>query len=105
MISQRFLAVAVTTGLALATAAHAQAPTMDKLHDALRLTPAQEGAWRTFQDANRDAALQAQHQSASQLMPTLNAPRRVDLSIALMQSDLAAMQRRGAALKTFYATL
>ena len=52
-----------------------------------------------------DPAETARQRNTAAMMPTLNGPRRVDLSIAAMQADLEALKRRGAALKVFYATL
>jgi periplasmic protein CpxP/Spy len=77
-----------------------------RLHAALKIGAAQEGAWRGFVDASQpDPQQQARERSAEDMLPTLTAPQRVDLSIAVMQADLDTLRRRGAALKTFYATL
>jgi len=38
-------------------------------------------------------------------MARMTAPQRVDAAIEMEKSDLAAQQRRGAALKAFYETL
>jgi hypothetical protein len=38
-------------------------------------------------------------------MARMTAPQRVDMALEMQQADLAAQQRRGAALKAFYATL
>jgi hypothetical protein len=82
------------------------APDIHQLHDALNLSAAQEPAWNAFQAAMApDPNQQARDRSAAQMMPTLHAPQRVDLSIAAMQADLQDLQRRGAAIKTFYGTL
>jgi hypothetical protein len=80
---------------------------MQSLHDALRLSAGQEPAWRKFEAAasTDQAQEQAREQRAAQMMPTLTAPRRVDLSIALLRSELAALEARGAAVKVFYAVL
>ncbi|HEX3916032.1 MAG TPA: Spy/CpxP family protein refolding chaperone [Caulobacteraceae bacterium] len=93
--------------LMLAGAAHAQrSPDLQDIHDALHLSPTQEGAWQVFAAASApDPQQQARQRSAEQLMPTLRAPQRVDLSIAAAEADLDTLRRRGAALKTFYATL
>jgi hypothetical protein len=93
--------------LMLAGAAHAQrSPDLQDLHDALHLSPTQEGAWQSFAAASSpDPQQQARQRSAQQLMPTLHAPQRVDLSIAAAEADLDTLRRRGAALKSFYATL
>jgi hypothetical protein len=76
------------------------------LHDALRLTAAQEPAWETFKAASQPNADQAARARAAQsMLPRLTSPQRVDLSIAAMQADLETLKARGAALKSFYATL
>jgi hypothetical protein len=76
------------------------------LHAALRITAAQEDAWRAFMAASTpDPEQAARQRAAQQMLPGLTAPQRVDLSIAAMQADLATMRQRGAALKAFYATL
>ena len=84
----------------------AQTPELQGLHDALNLSPAQESSWQTFVAASSsDAEASARQQRAAEMMPTLTAPRRVDLSIAMVRADLATLEHRGAALKAFYATL
>jgi hypothetical protein len=83
-----------------------RAPSLDDLHDALRLTADQDAAWRAFAAASApDTEQQARERAAQQMMPTLHAPQRVDLSISAMEADLDTLRRRGAALKAFYATL
>jgi hypothetical protein len=47
----------------------------------------------------------ARQRNAAQMLPTLPAPRRVDLAIAALEANLRTLERRGAALKAFYATL
>ncbi|HLK25029.1 MAG TPA: Spy/CpxP family protein refolding chaperone [Caulobacteraceae bacterium] len=91
---------------ALAASAHAQGRELDSLHRALNLTPAQEADWRAFAAASApDAEQAARDRSAQSMLPGLHAPQRVDLTIAAMQADLSALERRGAALKAFYAKL
>ena len=86
--------------------AQSREPDLHRLHDALNLSASQEEAWNAFQAAELpDPQDQARQRSAAQMMPTLHAPQRVDLSIAAMQADLDVLQHRGAALKRFYAVL
>jgi hypothetical protein len=104
----RAAAVSVLAALALSPAAFAQSqgPDLHRLHDALNLSATQEEAWNTFQAASEpDPQEQARDRSAAQMLPGLHAPQRVDLSIAAMKADLDTLERRGTALKTFYATL
>jgi Spy/CpxP family protein refolding chaperone len=60
-----------------------------KVHDALKLTPAQEPAWQK---------LVASHKDHPQGLEKLPAPERLEKMIALMQNHLAA-------LKEFYTVL
>lgn len=79
---------------------------LSRLHDALRLTPAQETAWRTYTAAiSPDPTVQARRQSAANMMRTLPTPRRIDLINAEMEADMVAMRRQGDAVKAFYAQL
>lgn len=108
MTSPRIFALALLTAAALGSAAHAQpqAPDLHRLHDALNLSASQEEAWNAFQASTLpDPQETARRRAAAQMMPTLHAPQRVDLSIAAMQADLDTLRHRGAALKAFYATL
>jgi periplasmic protein CpxP/Spy len=99
--------IALASTLALASSVHAQeGPDLQALHNALNLTPAQETAWSAFAAASTpDPEQAARDRAAQSMMPTLSAPQRVDLTIAAMQADLRTLERRGAALKSFYATL
>lgn len=105
------MALALTAGAALAQPYGYGGPPdqqrdLARLHAALHITAAQEGAWRAFVAANGpDPQAQARERSAQAMLPTLTAPQRVDLSIAAMQADLDTLRQRGAALKAFYATL
>jgi hypothetical protein len=100
------LAFSLVAALALASPAWAQTSDLRGLHDALGLSAAQDDAWRAFQAASHaDPQESARRQNAAEMMPTLTAPRRVDLSVAAMEAELRSLERRGAALKAFYATL
>lgn len=110
MSSFRSFGASALAALALATAAQAQSqprqPDLHKLHDALNLAASQEEAWNAFQDAmSPDPQAEARQRSAAEMMGSLHAPQRADLSVAAMQADLQDLQRRDAALKAFYATL
>jgi quinol monooxygenase YgiN len=94
--------------LALATGATAQQRPADNgaLHDALRLNPTQEDAWRTYQAAIApDPQAQQRHRAADMLLPQLTTPRRVALIEATAQADAADLHRQGEAVKAFYAGL
>ena len=106
MIARRFSVPFVIALEILALPAWSQTPQLNMLHDDLHLTAQQEEPWRKFQLATQiDPQEVAKRRNAAELMPTLTAPRRVDLSIAAMEADLQAFERRGAALKIFYAAL
>jgi hypothetical protein len=106
MTSPRFMGFSSLAVLMHISAAYAQTPEIQRLHDALHLTSQQENAWHTFQMATQISPEEAvRRRQAVDLMSTLTAPQRVDLSVAAMQADLQSFERRGAALKTFYATL
>jgi Spy/CpxP family protein refolding chaperone len=81
-------------------------PDLTRLHSALHITAAQEGAWRAFVAASApDPQQQARERSAQAMLPKLTAPQRVDLSIAAAQADLDTLRAHGEALKAFYAAL
>jgi hypothetical protein len=109
MSRSRLMIAALLAAAALGSAARAQqseGPDLHRLHDALSLSASQEEAWNAFQAVELpDPQDDARRRSAAQMMPSLKAPQRVDLSIAAMQADLDVLQRRGAALKRFYAIL
>jgi len=111
--SVRPLAAAAALALSsLAPAAWAQTSesgrpaSLNELHDALRLTPVQEAAWRRYQTALApDPTATARHRAATAMMAALTTPRRIDLINAEMTADLDSLRRQGEAVKTFYATL
>jgi protein CpxP len=76
---------------------------MTKLHDALKLTAAQEAGWTTFVAAVTPAPRAAHPDHAA--MATLSAPERLEKMIAMAKTHTAAMETKLAALKTFYTTL
>ena len=101
------------TLLMAAAPAAAQPPAQDdaaqwsnRLHNALRIRPDQEAAWRTFEQASMPSPQEeARQRDTYARMGSLRAPQRMDLSIQMMRSDLQEMERRGDALKAFYGTL
>lgn len=107
----RFLSAAALCGVLALTTAQAQPQRQqqnpfDGLHRALNLNPQQEDSWKAFQQSYAmDPAAMARQRDAGAAMARMTAPQRVDQSIAMMRDDLQSEQRRGAALKAFYATL
>lgn len=74
-----------------------------QLHDALKLTPEQEGSWKKLMDAEqhkpmRDAA-------KGEDWSKLSTPERAEKMLELSKQHQAQMSERVAALKGFYATL
>jgi hypothetical protein len=96
----------LAVGAAQAQPQRQQQNPFDGLHRALNLNPQQEDGWKAFQQSYAmDPAAVARQRDAGAAMARMTAPQRVDQSIAMMHDDLQAEQRRGAALKAFYATL
>jgi periplasmic protein CpxP/Spy len=77
---------------------------MAKLHDALKLTAAQEPAWATYLAAMTPPATAPAHpdRAAIAAMP---APDRMEQMLTTARARIADMETKLAALKTFYATL
>jgi protein CpxP len=74
-----------------------------KLHDALKLTPAQEPAWNAFSAAIKPAPHAARGDRAA--WASLPAPARMEKMIARSKERTAQMESHLAALNTFYAVL
>ena len=75
-----------------------------KLHDLLKLTPAQDSAWASYAAAARSAHPQGQHGERG-AWKTMTAPQRMEQHIEMAKQHLAAMETQLAALNTFYAVL
>jgi periplasmic protein CpxP/Spy len=73
------------------------------LHDKLKLTAAQEPAWKTFTEAMIPASMPQRPDRAE--MAKLAAPERMEKMIGMMKDSEQRMEKRLDALKTFYATL
>lgn len=74
-----------------------------ELHAKLKLTAAQEPAWKTFTENMKPAAMQQRmNRDTMQNMP---APQRMQAMIDGMKDGQARMESRLAELKTFYAVL
>lgn len=74
-----------------------------ELHDKLKLTAAQEPAWKTFTDAIAPGDMPARPDRAA--MEKLSAPERMEKMLTLSKERQGKMEGHLAALKTFYATL
>lgn len=73
------------------------------LHDALKLSPAQEPAWASFVAAHKPADHMQRPDRAQ--WASLPAPQRMEKMIELQKQRTARMEQRLAALNAFYATL
>lgn len=75
-----------------------------KLHDLLKLSPAQEGAWSTYQAAIKPAAPAGMHPDRAALA-AMSAPDRLSKMIDMSKQHEATMEAHLAALNTFYGQL
>jgi periplasmic protein CpxP/Spy len=73
------------------------------LHDKLKLTAAQEPAWKTFTAEMMPNDMPQRPDRAE--IAKLPAPERMEKMMSLMKDNQQRMEKRLAALKTFYATL
>lgn len=75
------------------------------LKAALKLTPAQEGAWTTFTTATQAPAAGQRPRADREEFKKLNTPQRIDLMEKRSAERQAHMKQRGDAVKAFYAQL
>jgi protein CpxP len=80
-----------------------QAKHQVELHTKLKLTEAQEPAWKTFTAATAPGAIPAMPDRQS--MAKMTAPERMEKMLDLSKQRQAKMESHLAALKTFYAAL
>lgn len=81
-----------------------------KLHDELKITPAQEAAWNAFVASMKPAARHADGQRPGphfdrSAWAKLSAPQRMEKHIEMQKRRTAAMEQRLGALNSFYAVL
>ncbi|GGC95803.1 Spy/CpxP family protein refolding chaperone [Undibacterium terreum] len=76
-----------------------------ELHDKLKLTAAQEPAWKTFIDATAPGPMPAHKPEDRKAFEKLNTPDRMEKGLQMMKEHQAKMEAHLAALKTFYAVL
>jgi hypothetical protein len=74
-----------------------------RLHDLLKITPAQEGAWNNYLAATKPAPRASQDERVA--AAGLSAPARMEQRIAHAKQRIATMESHQAALTTFYAAL
>ena len=79
---------------------------LGRLHDALRLSPAQETAWHAYTVAvAANSQTDARRRVAEDMMPTLSTPRRIMLMESALAADEVDLRREGAAVIAFYGQL
>lgn len=74
-----------------------------QLHEALKITPAQENAWNAFVASMKPQARGARPDRAAQA--SLSAPQRLAQHIEWQKQRTVAMEQRLGAVNTFYAVL
>ena len=72
------------------------------MHDKLKLSAEQEGAWKTFTASVTPTPKERPDREALAKLP---APERIDRMLAHMQQRQERMSQRAAAVKSFYAVL
>lgn len=75
----------------------------ERLHKDLKLTAAQEPAWKAFSEQAGPKQVMTKEDWAA--MEKMNAPERMEAMLKFSKQRQEAMGERLAALKTFYATL
>ena len=75
-----------------------------RMHDALKITPAQEGAWQAYLSTLK-ANMPQPGQFDRAAFKNLPAPERMEKRIEMAKSHITRMENNLAATKTFYATL
>ena len=73
------------------------------LHDALKLTSGQEGAWNAYVNASKPVPRAAHGERPD--WKTLSAPARMEKRLAMSRERIARMEARLAALNGFYTVL
>lgn len=75
------------------------------LHDELRITPAQEAAWKSFVASMQPAQAGLHGKADRAAMAGLTAPERMSRAIARQKQRTVAMEQRLGALNSFYSVL
>jgi protein CpxP len=76
-----------------------------KLHDELRITPAQENAWNSFVASMKPTQRAGAGHLDRAAFASLPAPQRMEKMIAMQKARTAAMEQRLGALGSFYSVL
>ena len=75
-----------------------------RMHDALKITPAQESAWQAYLSALKSNMPQ-RGQFDRAAFKNMSAPERMEKRIEMAKSHIASMENNLAATRTFYAVL
>lgn len=76
-----------------------------QMHDKLKITAEQEGAWKAFLDSHQTEAHQRPSADERKAMEAMNTPARMEKMLEKRRLGLANMQKHVDALKQFYAVL
>jgi hypothetical protein len=76
-----------------------------RLHDDLKITPAQENAWNAFVASMKPAHRADGQRGDRAAWASLSAPQRAEKLLERQKARTAAMEQRLAALNTFYSVL
>jgi protein CpxP len=82
-----------------------QAQRVAKLHDELKITPAQENAWNAFVASMKPSQRAGQQHGDRAAMAGLSAPQRARKMIERQKQRTVFMEQRLAALNSFYSVL
>lgn len=74
-----------------------------ELHDKLKLSASQEGAWKTYTDATVKNMTPPKRTAVD--FDSMTAPQRMEKGLEFMKERQAKIEAQLASLKTFYATL
>lgn len=86
--------------------AAARAQRIARLHDELKITPAQESAWNSFVASMQPPARAAHDRTADRsAWANMTAPERMAKMIDLQKQRTAALEQRQGALSSFYSVL
>lgn len=75
------------------------------MHDKLKITAEQEGAWKAFLDSHSNAPHQRPTAEERKAMEALSTPARMEKMLDKRKESLALMQKHVEALKQFYGVL
>jgi len=76
-----------------------------RLHDELKITPAQENAWNAFVASMKPAQRDHGQHGDSAAWAGLSAPQRAEKMLAMQKARTAAMEQHVAAMNSFYSVL